>query len=52
MKITITDHAAEKINQYKIGKDGWLKLKYDAEECRSGFINGNNNHRTCQNKNR
>ena len=33
MKITITDHAAEKINQYKIGKDGWLKLKYDAEEC-------------------
>ena len=33
MKITITDHAAEKINQYRIGKDGWLKLKYDAEEC-------------------
>jgi len=33
MKITITDHAAEKINQYRIGKDGWLKLKYDTEDC-------------------
>ncbi|MCQ6273796.1 iron-sulfur cluster biosynthesis family protein [Bacillus sp. V3B] len=33
MKITITDQASEKINQYRRGKEGWLKLKYDAEEC-------------------
>lgn len=33
MKITITDHAAEKINQYRVGREGLLKLKYDAEEC-------------------
>jgi uncharacterized protein YqkB len=33
MKITITDGAAQKIKQYRIGKKGWLKLKYDAEEC-------------------
>src|SRR3954471_24626198 len=33
MQITITDDAAEKINQYRVGKDGLLKLKYDTEEC-------------------
>lgn len=33
MKITITDYAAEKINQYRVGREGLLKLKYDAEEC-------------------
>ncbi len=33
MNITITDKAAEKINKYRVGRNGWLKLKYDIEDC-------------------
>ncbi len=33
MKITITDRAAEKILEFRKGKQGLLKLKYDTEEC-------------------
>ncbi|WP_394232859.1 iron-sulfur cluster biosynthesis family protein [Niallia oryzisoli] len=33
MEITITEKAAEKISEFRKGKQGLLKLKYDAEEC-------------------
>lgn len=33
MEITISDLAAEKIKQYRKDKEGFLKLKYDTEDC-------------------
>lgn len=33
MEITITDIAAQKIDEYINGKTGFLKLKYDTEDC-------------------
>lgn len=33
MKISITASAADKIDEKRKGKQGYLKLKYDAEEC-------------------
>jgi uncharacterized protein YqkB len=33
MEITITEQAAEKIKKFKEGKKGFVKLKYDTEDC-------------------